>query len=136
TALAGLTGVALADGAQSLTHQTAAMFGAMESARFVPALLFAGALLWFACSNAPFRASLRDVAGGVVIGVLIPASWLATGWLGADDFDPAPLVALTFVAPIGATIQYAMIATGTAVSFGIATVCGVFLGALGAAVLS
>jgi hypothetical protein len=136
TAVAALTGVAFAEGEQSLPLHAAVVFGAMESARFVPAVLLAGALLWFAFSHAAFRASPRDVAGGVIIGALIPACWLATGWLGADDFDPSPLVALTFVAPIGATIQYAMIATGTAVSFGIATVCGVFLGALGAAFLS
>jgi uncharacterized protein len=136
TTIAAPTGVALAEGEQSFPLRTAALFGATESARLVPAVLFAGALLWFAFSHATFRASPKDVAGGLVIGTLIPASWLATGWLGADDFDPAPLVALTFVAPIGATIQYAMIATGTTVSFGIATVCGAFLGALGAALLS
>jgi uncharacterized protein len=136
TAIAALTGVTLAEGTQSLPYQAAAVFGAMESVRLVPTVMLAGALLWFAFSHGAFRASPRDVGGGAIIGALIPASWLATGWLGADDFDPAPLVALTFVAPIGATIQYAMIATGTAVSFGIATVCGVFLGALGAALLS
>ena len=76
------------------------------------------------------------MASGFIIGALVPAGWLATGWLGADDFDPVPLVSLTFIAPIGETIQYAMLATGTKVGFGVAVVCGVFLGSLGAALFT
>ena len=135
TVLAGVTGAALASGPQSVPHVIMASAGS-AAARFVPAILLAGALLWFAFGNAAFRASAKDIAGGLIIGALIPAGWLATGWLGADDFDPVPLVSLTFVAPIGDTIQYAMLATGTEVSFGVAVVCGVFLGALAAALLS
>jgi uncharacterized protein len=136
TSVAELTGAAIGEGPQSLPYALAASMGSLDFARFLPAVVLAGVLLWFAFSHAPFRASPKDIAGGLIIGVLVPAAWLATGWLGADDFDPVPLVSLTFVAPIGATIQYAMIATGTAVSFGIATVCGVFLGALAAALVT
>ena len=79
------------------------------------------------------RASGRratDLISGAVVGLLIVAGWLATGWLGADDFDPAPVTSLTFIAPIGDTIQYAMIATGMSLRFGITVVIGVIAGSL------
>lgn len=73
---------------------------------------------------------VRSLAGGAIVGVLIVAGWLASGWLGADDFDPMPVTSLTFVAPVGDTIQYVMIATGMKLRFGIALVLGVLLGSL------
>jgi hypothetical protein len=100
------------------------------AARALPALLLAALLSAIAFGNAAFRNSPRDIVGGAVIGMLISAGWLATGYLGADDFEPAPIASLTFIAPVGETIQYAMLATGTRLSFGVAVVCGVFLGAL------
>lgn len=80
-----------------------------------------------AASGSPQRRS--DLLGGLVIGLLVVAGWYATGWLGNDDFDPMPVVSLTFVAPIGDVIQYAMLATGMSLRFGIAVVAGVVLGA-------
>ena len=71
-----------------------------------------------------------DLLGGLVIGGLVVAGWYATGKLGNDDFEPVPVVSLTFVAPIGDVIQYAMLATGMSLRFGIAVVAGVVLGAL------
>lgn len=71
-----------------------------------------------------------DLAGGLVIGLLIVAGWFVTGWLGNDDFEPLPVISLTFVAPVGDVIQYAMLATGMSLRFGIAVVAGVVLGAL------
>ena len=67
---------------------------------------------------------------------MIAAGWLATGYLGRDDFEPAPVASLTFIAPVGETIQYAMLATGARMSFGVTIICGVFLGALGSALLT
>jgi uncharacterized membrane protein YedE/YeeE len=100
------------------------------AARALAALLLAALLSAIAIGNAAFRNSPRDIAGGAIVGMLIAAGWLATGYLGADDFEPAPIASLTFIAPVGETIQYAMLATGTRLSFGVAVVCGVFLGAL------
>jgi hypothetical protein len=74
--------------------------------------------------------SITSLIYGASIGLLIPAGWYLTGVLGFDDFDPAPLVSLTFVAPVGNSIQYLMTYTGASSDFGIASVGGVLIGAL------
>lgn len=70
----------------------------------------------------------KDLFAGFLIGLLIVAGWFSTGWLAFDEFEPVNLVSLTFVAPIGETIQYTMIATGMKLGFGVSTVLGVLLG--------
>jgi len=97
------------------------------------AMVTGGALLLWAFSNRKFRASPRDWLGGLIIGALIPAGWYTTGVLGFDDFEPIRLVSLTFVAPIGESLQYLMLATGSRLSFAVCVVAGVVLGALIAA---
>ena len=89
-----------------------------------------GALIIFAFAHAPFRRSWGQVAAGVMVGLLVAAGWFATGYLGADDFNPAPVTSLTFVAPIADLLQYVMLSTGLRLNFGIATVGGVILGSL------
>ena len=44
-----------------------------------------------------------QIAAGIAVGLLIAGGWFATGYLGADDFNPAPVTSLTFVAPIADT---------------------------------
>ena len=90
----------------------------------------AGALLIFALAHARFRQSPGQIAAGVAIGLLIGAGWFATGWLGADDFNPAPVASLTFIAPLADTLQYVMLSTGLPLSFGIALATGTLAGQL------
>ena len=107
-----------------------------SAARMLPAILLALIFVIVAFRNGTFRASPRDIVGGAVVGLLIAAGWLATAYFGKDDFEPGPVASLTFIAPVGETIQYAMLATGARMSFGVAVICGVFLGALGAALFT
>lgn len=109
---------------------------AHNGARWTFVTLLCGALLYFVFSDRRFISQRKDMIGGMLIGALIVAGWLTTGWLGFDDFEPTPVASLTFVAPVGATIQYAMIATGMALNFGVVLVLGVVLGAFVAARLS
>lgn len=99
-------------------------------------LLPVAILAWYALSDRQFRHSPRQLVGGLVIGALVPAGWFATGFLGADDFEPLPLVSLSFIGPIGETIQYLMLASGTALGFGVAVVAGVLAGSSVAAGLA
>lgn len=93
------------------------------------------ALTFFALRPRKAGQRATDLAGGAIIGLLVVAGWLVTGWLGADDFEPAPVASLTFVAPIGDTLHYAMIATGMSLRFGVTVVIGVLTGSFFAAVL-
>lgn len=133
-AIAGSTMMAF-ERTPSIPHHLEPLLGA-QNAHLLPAIFLAAVLASLAFRSQAFRKSPRDIIGGAVVGLLIAAGWLATGYFGADEFEPAPIASLTFIAPIGETIQYAMLATGMKLSFGIAVILGVFLGALASALLS
>jgi len=111
--------------------------GLAESpARLLAASMLSAALLVFAFAHLPFRRAPGQIAAGLAVGLLVAVGWFATGYLGADDFNPAPVASLTFIAPIADTLQYAMLSTGLTLNFGIATVTGVFAGSLVTALLT
>jgi len=85
-------------------------------------------LLAWVLSSAQFRRSSQSLIAGCLIGLLIPAGWWITGYLGADDFEPVRLASLTFVAPIAEAQQYAQLSTGTRLTFGVVLVASVMLG--------
>jgi uncharacterized protein len=105
-------------------------------ARTLAASVLSGALIIFAFAHAPFRRSWGQVAAGIAVGFMVAAGWYATGYLGADDFNPTPVTSLTFIAPIAEALQYVMLSTGSTLNFGIATVGGVFAGSLVTALLT
>jgi uncharacterized protein len=134
--LNGFTAVAPGVSPPSLIAVLAASGMNASLARVLASFGIAALLLLFALQSRAFRASPRDALGGLVIGSLVPAGWFVTGNLGADDFEPVRLASLTFVAPIGDSLQYVMLSTGMALSFGVAVVAGVLVGAAGGALLS
>jgi uncharacterized protein len=104
-------------------------YGLTDSeARLIAVAVLSGSLLIFALAYAPFRRSPGQIAAGVTMGLVIPAGWFATGYLGADPFEPAPVASLTFVAPSADSLQYVMFSTGSTLSFGVALVAGVLFG--------
>jgi uncharacterized membrane protein YedE/YeeE len=105
-------------------------------ARMLAASAIAGALIIFAFAHAPFQRSRGQIAAGIAVGLLVSAGWFTTGYLGADDFNPAAVTSLTFIAPIADTVQYAMLSTGLSLNFGIAIVAGVFAGSLATALIT
>ena len=107
-----------------------------QATRLLAIIVIAGGILWFCFNDPAFRASKRDMAAGLIIGALIPAAWYVTGVIGYDDFEPTPLASLTFVSPVGESLQYLMTFTGATINFGIAVVGGVILGAFVAAKLA
>ncbi|WP_407184481.1 YeeE/YedE family protein [Bradyrhizobium centrosematis] len=98
--------------------------------RALAAVMIVVALILFAFAHPTFRRSPGQIVAGVIVGLLVAGGWYATGYLGADDFNPIPVTSLTFVAPIADSLQYAMLSTGLTLNFGIATVAGVFVGSL------
>jgi hypothetical protein len=106
-------------------------FGLSETfARMLAASAISGALIIFAFAHAPFLRSKGQIAAGLAVGLLVTAGWFSTGYLGADDFNPAPVTSLTFIAPIADSVQYIMLSTGLTVNFGITMVAGVVAGSL------
>lgn len=97
--------------------------------RWTLALALPALLLIWVFRDARFRTKSILIFGGVMVGLIITGGWIVTGILGADDFEPVPLASMTFVAPVGNTLQYLMTFTGARLDFGISTVFGVILGA-------
>jgi uncharacterized membrane protein YedE/YeeE len=99
------------------------------------AAIVVAAVLFFCFKNADFRTSPGHITAGVGIGLLVTAGWWITGVLGGDEFEPAQLASLTFIAPSGNSLQYLMTFTGATINFGIATVGGAILGAFLSAIV-
>jgi uncharacterized protein len=110
--------------------------GGEGSARLIAASVISLGLIIFAFAHAPFRRAGGQIIAGIAVGLLVAAGWFATGYLGADDFNPAAVTSLTFIAPIADTVQYVMLSTGLTLNFGIAMVAGVFTGSLLAALVT
>src|SRR5215472_145204 len=57
-------------------------------ARMAAASFIGATLIIFAFAHAPFRRSPGQILAGAAMGLLIAGGWFATGYLGADDFNP------------------------------------------------
>lgn len=88
----------------------------------------AAILVCFAFLHRPFRRSPRLIAGGLAVGLIITAGWAVTG-LAADEFDPVQPASVSFIAPVGDALLYAMQSTGIGLKFGVTVVAGTLLGA-------
>ncbi len=130
--LAFLNWTAIAPKAISLPALLSGFGGA--AAHIVAGLLFGGAFVGFALAHLPFRRERWQVAAGATIGLLIPAAWFVTGYLGNDDFNPVQITSLTFINPIADSVQYVMLSTGSTLNFGIVVVVGVLAGSFATAI--
>lgn len=104
--------------------------------RWIVAVVVSVVLIGWALKQEELRNNANNWVAGIVVGLLVICAWIATGILGADDFDPVPLEALSFVAPTGNTVSYLMTYTGATINFGIATVFGVIVGSFLYAIVS
>jgi hypothetical protein len=76
------------------------------------------------------RVPARHLVAGALIGLLVPAGYLATGVLGADDFEPVTVESVNVTRGGGDALIYLLTFTGAKLNFGIAFVAGIFVGAL------
>jgi len=114
---------------QGLEHIVGAAWqGDPELSRWPVTVLVAAGLLVYVMADRAFRGSAVHIVSGLGVGGLVAAGWYVTGYVGADEFEPAAVASLTFVAPVANTLQYAMTYTGSTINFGIGTVIGIVLG--------
>lgn len=99
-------------------------------------VLLAAGMLIFALRGKELWQSKPDLIGSALVGVLIGAGWWLTGVVGYDEFEPTPLLSVSFVAPVFETQQYLLLFTGSKLNFAIVLVASVFAGALLRALLA
>ncbi len=97
-------------------------------ARLIAALVIGFAFVGYALRQSALRHSRDNLLAGIVVGSAVVASWLVTGFVGRDDFDPVPVESMSFIAPVGSAINYLMTFTGSTINFGIALVFGMIAG--------
>ena len=99
--LEGATNIDLAAAemeAQGMPDMLAAAIGIdPATARLIVFAVVVLGLLAFCFKSEEFRSSKRDIAGGLILGALVPVAWYVTGVIGFDDFEPTPLASFTFV---------------------------------------
>ncbi len=122
---------------------------APATALLVAAAAVALPLLVFVFKDARFRANTWQMIGGLVIGLLVAAGWYVSGHLGFGEnpdtlenvyfaTNSRTLESLSFVSPLAFSLEFLLLWTDTSlrVTFGIATVVGVLLGAAAYALTS
>ena len=125
---------ALSNGPEQAHTFTQAFDAYPGFATVLPFIIAAGLIVW-SLGNPVFRSSIRSLFWGAAVGFAILFGWWATGWLGADPFDPAPIASYTFSVPLGQTLIYVMTMSSSTLTFGIGATFGVIVGAFAGALI-
>lgn len=95
-----------------------------------------GVLTWGALATAALvsaifalRPRLLHAALAAIIGLLVLAGWLGTGWMLADEFDPLPVQSLAFTSTWADSLFWTVASSSIPAGFGVGLVGGVFGGA-------
>jgi uncharacterized membrane protein YedE/YeeE len=101
------------------------------------AALPGGALVWsLVIALAALAVALRSgnrvttLVLAALLGALVPAGWVGTGFVLYDDFDPVALESLSFTAPFADTLFWTVASTSIPANFGVGLIGGVLGGAL------
>ena len=68
------------------------------------------------------------LAGGALIGLLVPLAWVGTGFVLLDDFEPIAHESLSFTLPWAESLFFVVASTSISATFGVGLVGGVILG--------
>ncbi|MFA8385230.1 MAG: YeeE/YedE family protein [Pelagibaca sp.] len=102
-----------------------------------------GALVWsLVIALAALAVALRSgnrasaLLMAALLGALVPAGWVGTGFVLYDDFDPVALQSLSFTAPYADTLFWGIASTSIPANFGVGLIGGTVIGALVAALVT
>lgn len=114
-----------ATAAQSgIAHALGAMTGVSAS---VIAALIGGVFMVMMVRH--LRGETSALFWGGAVGLVIVSGWAATAWHHDSSFGQETIRSHSFVRPVGDSMVYLMTSSGTAFSFGVASVLGVLIGA-------
>jgi uncharacterized protein len=135
-ALEQATSIPFGGASQSLGDMLgrAAGLGRIAGGLVVMAVL-ATATVVYCFADRRFRSSAVHIVSGLAVGATVVAAWALTG-LAYDDMmaRPVPPVSLTYVRPVGDTLQWLTLFTAAPMpGFGVASVLGALTGAFTAA---
>ena len=96
---------------------------------------WAGALTLAAFAFA-FKSGISWRSGvlAVVLGLLVPAAWVGTGFILQDKFDPIVMQSLSFTSPMADLLFWSIASSSIPAGFGVGLILGVVTGAALAAV--
>jgi len=99
--------------------------------------LFWVTLIGLAALTIAWRSGARPLHLGLaaVLGLLVPAGWVGTGFVLLDDFDPVALQSLSFTAPYADTLFWTIANTSIPANFGVGLIGGTVAGAFVLALL-
>lgn len=86
--------------------------------------VIASAIFLIRKSTAP----AKHIAGAALIGLLVPAAWVGTGFVLQDDFDPIVFQSLSFTSPSSDWLFWSIASTSTGAGFGVGLLSGVVMG--------
>ncbi|EBA05965.1 YeeE/YedE family protein [Sagittula stellata] len=94
-----------------------------------------GAWLWTAALTglallvvARSKASPSMLVGAALLGLLVPAAWIGTGFILYDDFDPVVMQSLAFTSTWSETLFWVIASTAVPAGFGVGLIIGVLAG--------
>lgn len=80
-------------------------------------------------------ASVKTLTLAALLGLLVPAAWVGTGFILYDEFDPIALESLSFTSPMAESLFWSVASTSIPAGFGTGLIGGVIAGALVASLL-
>lgn len=106
------------------------------------AALPGGALLWgglIAAGALALAATSGNRPGALalaaLLGLLVPAAWVGTGYVLYDDFDPIALESLSFTSPATEALFFTIASSAVPAGFGTGLIGGALIGALASSLI-